>query len=108
MNKIREKFNKLSLQDKVAFNELTKDYTYGLNWLILPFYLIFYVGIFGLVLKYAFNINILYSLKIILATLIMNYWIFILAFIVEIILSEFVMNKRKKLLLNITKEDKNG
>ncbi|HED06275.1 MAG TPA: hypothetical protein ENI61_06300 [Ignavibacteria bacterium] len=108
MNEIEKKYNKLSLQEKVAYDKLIEPQGFGLSWLIFPLQIIFGLAIFGLAVKYAFNVNILHSLKVIVVIVINLYWIFILAYFFESILYLLFINKKKRILLNIKKEVKNG
>jgi fatty acid desaturase len=104
-NLIKKKYDNLSIQDKLAFRELTKFKGIGIWWIVFPFYALFYLGVFGLVLKYAYGLDVL-NLFFLLAIKIGSlWWVWITLFLFEILVYLLTIGKTKKKLLKIGEKE---
>jgi hypothetical protein len=103
---VRKKFDSMSLSELNAYEQLVerKDSSNLLVGIVtFPFYITFYLGIFGLVMKYAFNIDLLILFKEISLTLLgfvpnlITIWLLVV--IIYNFLNAVNLNKYKKRLL---------
>lgn len=97
---MKRKHKSLSLVERNAFEELIIKHEWDINWIIFaPFYVVFYIGLFGLVMRYAFNIELLIPLKSFVIALLSLVPFFILTWLLFLFLSTIEPNKLKKKLL---------
>lgn len=92
----------LSLVDRNAYEQIInrKDKSHFYIF-AAPFYAVFYLGLFGLVLKYAFNIEILLLMKPIVLTILSWVKYFFLAWIFFLLINLIELNHtRREILLN--------
>jgi hypothetical protein len=105
-----KKLNSLSLVERNAYEEIiirkskeSCDFEIIIDLMLVPFKFIFYTGIFSLVLKYAFDINIIKQLKNILFNFIYIYssifFILIIITIIGIGFNNINLRKLKRELL---------
>lgn len=102
---IEKTYENLSLVDKNAYHQLVdRARTSYIFIAALPVYFLFYLGLFGLVLLFAFQINILEELKILAMLFLDMIWIFLLLWIVLAISNTAEVSRlRKELLLGVKK-----
>jgi hypothetical protein len=102
---IKKTYENLSLTDKNAYHQLVdRARTSYIFIAALPVYFLFYLGLFGLVLLFAFQINILEELKILAMLFLDMIWVFLLLWIVLAITNTIEVSRlRKELLLGVKK-----
>ena len=102
---IKKTYENLSLTDKNAYHQLVdRARTSYIFIAALPIYFLFYLGLFGLVLLFAFQINILVELKILAMLFLDMIWVFLLLWIVLAISNTLEVSRlRKELLLGVKK-----
>ncbi len=97
---MKKNYESLSLVDRNAYEEIIarKDNSH-FYILTLPFYVAFYLGLFGLVLRYAFNIEILLLAKPIV--LIIFSWLkyFFLAWLFFLLVNLIELNNTRREIL---------
>jgi hypothetical protein len=102
---IKKTYEKLSLVDKNAYHQIIdRARTSYIFIAALPVYFLFYLGLFGLVLLFAFQINILEELKILAMLFLDMIFIFFLLWVVLAVSNTIEVNRLKKeLLLGVKK-----
>ena len=99
--KLQKKFNSLSLVDRNAYEQIVSRHNENYNELItLPIKIPFYLGIFGLVMYYAFNINILNAMSIISINVLKLFIPCLIIFVILSLINEYHISKLKRKLLN--------
>ena len=105
---IKKKFKSMSLVELNAYQEIInrKDQPSTCFSIIMsPFYITFYLGVFGLILKYAFQIDVLSEFKLVslllldLLPLLFKIW-FICFFVYNLFNWLDLIKLKRKLLLN--------
>ena len=97
---MKKNYESLSLVDRNAYEQMINRRDKSRFYIFTaPFYAIFYLGIFGLVLKYAFNIEILLAIKP-LALIILG-WVkyFFLAWMFFLLINLIELNNTKREIL---------
>lgn len=97
-------FESLDIFERESYENLLGDEPrVPFYWITAPFKAIFYLGLFSIVMLWAFNIDIIKPLKLIIGTLMSFYWIFMIMFIIEVSLMGRIRTRKKKSLLRTIK-----
>lgn len=96
-----KKFNSMTIQERIAYMEhMNSNFKLSFSWLTAPFYAILYLGIFSIIFKYGFNLDLRLPFFLITQIIFQIYAIFIILFVLEVYLQANQRDKTRKLLLN--------
>ncbi len=105
---IKKNYDSMSFVERNAYEEIINREDSSYFWIVMiPFYSAFYVGIFGLVMKYAFNVDLLTTLKLPVLIILGIFPQMIIVWIFFVIFNLLNLNKiKRKLLLNKKLEER--
>jgi len=99
---MKKKYESFSLVERNAYEQMIDKRDNSHIYIITaPFYVVFYLGVFGLVMKYAFNTDILTTIKPIVQPILGLFPMLILLWALLLFFNFYELNKLKReLLLN--------
>ena len=97
--------DQLNFKKKEEYDDLVYKENYSINffYLILPFKIAFYLALFSFVFLVGLKIDLIHPFKVIIATILMVYPLFMILFFFELIFSSTRLEKRKKEVLDYLK-----
>ena len=103
MNKLKRKEliridKEMTLEEKKAYDDLYPVHNLG-SIIFLYFKSLFYIGVFGIVMKYGLNIDVIKPLSIIAKTLGSWSWVFILGEFISLVGTIFQQHRFDKYIL---------